>query len=141
MAQPQAPYIPPLSDELLPLPSILAKLKDIDPDAPRWIMDRAEKIQKERHKSNHPLSLKNIFRNISRALTMPTPFVLPSPQGLARHQSDTARAGWIHTGNNLRLAITHYMDKNAIDANLLLDAQERKSLKILPLPPYTPRPF
>lgn len=146
------------SETLLPQPSILEKLKALDPAAPEIIVKKAEELGAARRAEE--MKLVNRFSRAARTgwkdllaamIIYPGPysFDLPSrekqdlyDQALARNASDGIAESFARVGDSLRLAIRAYMkDHNLTEDSLNLDEKERASMVLaFPEPVFTKKP-
>jgi hypothetical protein len=126
-------------NRLLPQPSILEKLAAYDAQAPETIIERAMELGEQRRATERAalaarrFGLKDIFKGMAE-LFAPR----PAPRRAGPEASVLAlNWAWASTGDDLRSAITEYMQDKGLDEDKLdLSAGERESLVKLnaPLP-------
>ena len=115
-------------DEMLPQPSIMAKLKSYDPEAPEKILGMAEESQTHRHKLEDvsKQGLCRIFGDLIKNSGRKTRL---------QDDSDAIAGDWIRVGNDMRRAIRAYMTDHGLDVDELgLSAAECRSLMEKPVP-------
>ncbi len=133
------------SETLLPQPSILAKLKELDANAPETIMASAEALAAARRETEMKLvnrfsrAAKTGWKDLLNTMIIypgPGSFDMPSPerqdmydQALAQSAQDAISSDWARVGDSMRLAIRGYMDQNNLTEDTLnLTEQERASM-------------
>lgn len=140
---------------LLPQPSILQKLKELDANAPETIMSSAETLAAERRETEMKLvnrfsrAAQSGWKNLLATMIIypgPGSFDMPSQQKIdmydetvAKNESDAIAESFARVGDSMRQAIRNYMDKNGLtDDGLGFSEKERASL-VLAFPTPTPK--
>lgn len=103
-------------DKILPMVSILEKLKQIDPDAPQKILDLTDVMADERRRVEmelldlkYPAGLRGVMHGLASIFREPA----QHPTRLLLSETQAANYAWAQTGNDVRAALRSYIKDNA----------------------------